>query len=144
MHTQSKGLHFVISKALDIFTKENCVQTKIPNMWNFRRMKALLLLLVSINLCFAQNSSIGEQSGSDVTDSGNREKTSLEKGMEPFFSMCHGFLKTVMSVDFYESQSSAFGKYKPYIGIVRCLNQYIHVYLYVHYYTGVVHCYKII
>jgi len=73
---------------------------------------ALLVTVTLINFSFAQSNSTSEgQNGNGVTDSADQEKSSLEKGMEPFISMCHGFLKTVMSVDFYESQSSAFGKY---------------------------------
>lgn len=80
-------------------------------MWKCFTGVILIFTFVAVDVCSGQNSTnTGEQTGK-ANVVGVQEKTSLEKGMEPVFKMCHGFLKTVMTVDFYESQSSAFGKY---------------------------------
>lgn len=82
-------------------------------MWILKTVLIIFIALVASQCCSANTTTpkTQSQSGDEITDNGVPEKSSLEKGMEPFFAMCHGFMKTVMSVDFYDSQESAFGNY---------------------------------
>ncbi|KAL4239236.1 hypothetical protein ACF0H5_000053 [Mactra antiquata] len=74
----------------------------------FKVLFLTILALLSIQICYGQNSSTSDEQTTDgSTDS--YERSPLEKGIEPVFKMCHNFLDLVMPKDFYgESDSSSF------------------------------------
>ena len=84
----------------------------------FKVFVFILTALVAVSLTAAQNNTGGQTSV--VTDDVEKEeKSSLEKGMEPIFSLYQNFLTTVMSKSFYDSDT-AFSKWCLHAADVVC------------------------
>ena len=69
-----------------------------------------LALVAGFSLCSGDDGTTPQTGDGSTTT----EKSSLEKGMEPIYSLLHGFLDTVMPHNFYSQDDAPFSMYPRY------------------------------
>lgn len=75
-----------------------------------KMLYALIVALIATQTCTGENTTNANGQTSDGSTT-KREKSPLEKGMEPVFEMCHNFLDLAIPYNFYSKSDTPFSEY---------------------------------